>query len=344
MKFPTHLSSPKSFLRDPLQWLRNIAHHWATITAAPNLAYDLCRHRFQKDNNDSLDLSHLRIAINSSEMVRAQTLCRFYETFKITGFKWESFVPAYGLAEATLMVSCKDVKQAPYIQSFSRVSLHEGKLIPCDDKSVNTVDLVSSGKLLHNISCRIVDRYTLRPRLPYEIGEVWIKGKSLALGYYRDTVSTDLSFNQQFIGEEEQYLRTGDSGFVDDQGHLFIIGRIKDLVTVEGKDISAEEIEGLIEDTFAPDPTYRTAALLLEHQEKPEIVIVKEIQNASDLEALSLQVHTHIKEKLLLKIDRIIFVSRGSLPLTTSGKVKRHAAAILLKNDLLETIHTVNLE
>lgn len=338
--FPIHLSSPKSFLLNPLQWLKAITQHKATITAAPNLAYDLCSYKFQRDYCSSLDLSSLRLAINSSEMIRAQTLCKFYEKFKEHGFRWESFTPAYGLAEATLMVACKNIKSPPYIQSFLRDSLHKGKPIPCDEKNSDTIDLVSSGKMVHNMSCRIVDRYNLKPLAPYEIGEIWIKGNSLTLGYYKDIISTELNFNQQYADNNEKYLRTGDSGFVDDHGQLFITGRVKDIVKTSIGNIAAEEIEALIESEFFSDPSYRTAALLLDGQDKSEIVIVKEIKNTDDLEDLSLKLYTYVKMNMFLKIDKIVYVPRGSLPLTTSGKIKRHAALILLKNDLFEAYHS----
>lgn len=336
--FPVHFMSTSHFITDPLNWLKLITKHRATITAAPNMAYDMCSTAYKKDPSLSIDLSSLRVAINSSEMIRSTTINNFCETFYSSGFKRNTFTSAYGLAEATLMVTCAPPDQAPTIQSFSRSSIHLGTAHPCSLDAMDKVDIVSSGVAVPGMSFEIVDWETHLPRKAYEIGEILVRGNSLTTGYHLDEDNTTETFIHPHFDEHSLHTRTGDSGFTDPEGHLFVIGRIKDYIKTHQGLVSAEEIEHAIDTSLKLDPNYRTASLLLHNQQKSEIIIVKETPRSFDFHKSSEIINKTVNDKFSIHLDKIIFVNRGQVPRTTSGKIKRHATIILVKYDILDIL------
>lgn len=338
--FPVHFMSSSSFILDPLSWLKLIDQLKVTITAAPNLAYDLCAARFQTTPLQGLDLKSLRVAINGSEMIRAKTINKFSQVFQQSGFNRRMFRCAYGLAEATLMVTCNPLNSEPHIQSFLQTSLHQGVCIPCSADDQNAIQLVSSGSVVPNMICKIVDRNTQELRQAYEVGEIWVKGTSLTRGYYQDEEKTTENYVLAPFEEGEIYIRTGDSGFKDDQGQLFVIGRIKDLIKTPHGLVSAEEIEHVIDDLLSLDPSYRTTAIIIENQLISEIIIIKEVPKNKDFTNDTQRIYEYLKKLLSVRISKVIYARRGQIPRTKSGKTKRHAAIILLKYDLLDIFDT----
>lgn len=336
--FPVHFMSTSHFITNPLNWLNLITKHQATITAAPNMAYDICSTAHKKDPSSAIDLSSLRVAINSSEMIRSTTINTFCETFHPCGFKRSAFTSAYGLAEATLMVTCASTHQEPSIQSFSRSSIHTGVASPCAPNALDKVDIVSSGVCVPGMSFRIADWETQTPRQPYEIGEILVKGNSLTRGYHLDEDNTAETFIRPSFDGDYLYTRTGDSGFMDPEGRLFVIGRIKDSIKTKKGLIHAEEIEHAIDTRLKLDPNYRTASLLLHNPQKSEVIIVKETPRNFDIHKSSEIIHKTVNDKFAIQVDKIIFVNRGQVPRTTSGKIKRHATIILVKYDILDML------
>lgn len=341
VNFPVHLISPKSFILHPLGWLKTISDQKVTVTAAPNLAYDLCTFRHQKKPIDSLDLSHLRVCINGAEVVRASTLRAFYHTFKACGLKWEAFVPSYGLAEATLMVSCHTIHTPPYIESYSQTSIQRGVACLAPKDTSDGIDLVSSGKAIINMGCIIVHPNTARLLKPYEIGEIWITGSSLASGYFNNDQATEATYQEiSFDHLSMKYCRTGDIGFMDKDNNLFVISRLKDCITTKMGNIFPEQIEEIVDDSFSLDPIYRSAAFLVEdpcRQEEDSIVILKEVKSVPSQEQ-SFNICSMLQEKLLINVSKLMYIHCGDLPRTTSGKIKRSASKILLKYDFFDVI------
>lgn len=338
--FPVHFMAPSSFILDPLSWLRMITKYGVTITSSPNLGYELCAFRFIKNPENNIDLSSLRVAINGSEIIQAKTLENFCQTFEPLGFCRQAFKNAYGLAEATLMVACDPLDKGPHIRSFSRKGLQQGVAIPCEEEGEDQIQMVSSGISIANMQFRIVDRESCVICKPYEIGEIWVKGNSLTRGYYRDEEKTEELYVIAPFDEGETYVRTGDSGFVDEQGYLFVTGRIKDQIkTAEGV-VSAEDIEAVVDDVLHLDPNYRTAALLMEGQLSSEIIVVKEAPSTLNFDEAMGLITQYLQKKLSVKTNKIIYVTRGQIPRTTSGKIKRHAASVLVKYDLLDVLGT----
>lgn len=337
--FPVYLLKPSTFIIDPMSWIQTLSTVRATITAAPNIAYALCSARYDQNKHVDLDLSHLRVAINSAEMVRAKTLTRFYETYKPHGLQWQSLVPAYGLAEATLMVNSSDLNQGPLIRCFKQSSLWQGHAETCSAAEVDKVELVASGKPVRNMENLIVDRDTFMPKQPFEIGEIWIKGNSLTKGYYNDNKLNELAYMVLDSDiETTKYFRTGDSGFIDDKGNLFVTGRIKDVIKTPQGQVAAEEIEELVDTTVRSDPLYASAALILNSQDKSELIILKEAAADTDFPQTATNIHNKLRQNLGIFSDSIIFLPQGQIPRTTSGKIKRHAAIVLFKYDLFEPL------
>ncbi len=338
VNFPVYLMRPSNFIIDPINWLKIISKYKISVTAAPNLAYELCCSRYSCDLGDTIDLSHLRLAINSAEMIKSTTLHRFYNRFKDHGLRWEALSPAYGLAEATLMVSSKPCDEGPRIMTFSRDELRKGRAKKNNlDFPTDKVELVSSGKAINKMDIKIVDRETQTLRKTYEIGEIWVRGNSITTGYFQDEESNNAVYvTPNFDSDSSVYVRTGDSGFLDDEGYVFVTGRIKDAIKTSNGLVFAEEIESLVDELLPVSPIYSSAALLLSDQEKTEIVILKEVPDSQFCKKYADLIQEHLRQYLTIRIDMVVFLPQGAIPRTTSGKIKRHAAIILMKYDLFE--------
>ena len=336
--FPVYLMKPSSFAHNPMSWIQALSDYQVSVTAAPNFAYDLCCSRFLTDSPKEIDLSHLRRIVNSAEMLRSKTLHRFYDTFKPYGLKWDAITPAYGLAEATLMGTSNPLNQGPCIRSFSRDALHEGVAKECPISETNGIDLTSSGKPIKNMDCIIVDRETLLECQPYNIGEIWVKGSSLTSGYFYDEQGTKYVYTSvsDELSHQVAYVRTGDTGFMDKQGYLFVTGRLKDTIKTAHGLVSAEEIEEIVDQSLGFDALYATAALMLADQDKTEIVVLKEVPRGDSYTAHAQLIYEHIRKLTAVRINKVVFVRQGQIPRTTSGKIKRHVAIVLFKYNLLE--------
>src|SRR5262249_4740180 len=196
--FPVALMAPVAFLQRPRRWLEAIARTRGTISGGPNFAYNLCVDRIPAHERADLDLSSWSVAFNGSEPVRNDTLQRFAAAFAECGFRQTAWYPCYGLAEATLMVSGGTVSAPP------RVHQHGVKQA-----------LVGCGQSIDDQQVVIVD------------GEVWVRGPSVAAGYWHQTALTELTFEARLPDGSGPFLRTGDLGFLDESNELFITGRQK---------------------------------------------------------------------------------------------------------------------
>ena len=336
--FTIYLMRSSSFVLDPLSWISMLSERKVTITAAPNWAYDICCYHYKNQKSFDCDLSNLRLAINSAEMIRAKTILNFYEIFKPHGLKWESLFTVYGLAEATLMVSANSLGEGPYIGSFNRDLLHDGIVEHCDADDRNRIDLVASGKCIDSMNCLIVDECQSQCKCSFQVGEILVRGNSLTLGYFKETETTESVYiSSNLENENIQYVKTGDIGFMDDQGYLFVIGRAKDAVKSSCSVVCAEEIEAIVSDTLKLEPNCATSAVFISDTDISKLVIIQEIPNhCIKYNDYVEQIEGAIGPIFSISLDKIIFVSIGEIPRTTSGKIKRHAALVLHNFDLLE--------
>jgi acyl-CoA synthetase (AMP-forming)/AMP-acid ligase II/alkylation response protein AidB-like acyl-CoA dehydrogenase/acyl carrier protein len=320
------LMAPTAFLQKPVRWLQAISRYGATSSGGPDFAYDLCVRRITREESAGLDLSSWRVAYNGSEPVRASTLNRFSETFAPYGFKREAFHPVYGLAEATLFVSGEDVRTPPVVRKFSRDALERGS---------GTIDATGSGQSL--VSCgsawlggriSVVNPDTLTVCTPGQIGEIWVGGPSVALGYWKKPEETQATFQARTAAGDGPFLRTGDLGF-SHEGRLFVTGRSKDMIIVRGRNHYPQDIETTLADTHPALEPLACAAFSVESEDGEQVVIVQEVRRTAvhrlEPEAVFRAIRSGVADHHGLHAHAIMLISPGTLLRTTSGKVRRKA-------------------
>ncbi|WP_202049559.1 fatty acyl-AMP ligase [Rhizobium skierniewicense] len=254
--FPACLMSPERFVAQPMSWLRAISDFGGTHTAAPNFAYALCADR-AGDLAVGSDLSSLRYALNGAEPVRCDTVRRFEAAFARFGLKPSTVVPGYGLAEATLKVTSGQCGEGTISRRYKSDMLMKGRVIPSDGED-NGVELASCGKSLIDTKIAIVDPVKRRLCSADRVGEIWVAGHSVADGYWQRDRETEETFKARLTGSDNQWLRTGDLGFMHD-GLLFVTSRLKDLIIIGGRNIYSHDLEDSIS---ACHPAIRMAAFL----------------------------------------------------------------------------------
>jgi acyl-CoA synthetase (AMP-forming)/AMP-acid ligase II len=298
--FPVALMHPTAFLQRPMRWLELIAETRATITGAPNFAYDLCVERFEAG---ARDLSSLRVAINGAEHVRAATLEAFTERFQPQGFTPRAFAPGYGLAEAVLFVNASAGGAERFEEPLGCGEPHAG------------------------LDLRIVDPATCKEKSPGEIGEIWIAGNGVASGYWNAPAATEAAFAARLAGAPHAgpFLRTGDLGFLRG-GALHIAGRTKDMLIVGGRNHFAADLEACIREALVCPAMLRTAALALDHRGGEQLVILQEVARGQDARPIFTAIANALG-RVELAAQRIILLPPGALPTTTSGKIARARAS-----------------
>jgi acyl-CoA synthetase (AMP-forming)/AMP-acid ligase II len=305
--FPAVLMSPLDFLQRPHRWLDAISHWRATVSAAPNFAYELCVRKVTGEQRKSLDLSSWRVAVNGAEPVRLRTLERFAETFAGQGFRPEALRPAYGLAEATLLVTTD-----PVGTPWRTTTLAESTQVGC-------------GLALGGQQVVVVDTVSLRPQPPGAIGEIWLSGPSVAGGYWGRATETEAVFQATLPGQPGVYLRTGDLGAVDERGHLFVAGRLKDLIIIAGRNIYPQDVERAAE---ASHPALRPgcgAAFSVPDGDQERLVVVQEAAPDADVAAITAACRAAVREECETDLYDLVLVAPHTVPKTSSGKIQRQA-------------------
>jgi acyl-CoA synthetase (AMP-forming)/AMP-acid ligase II/acyl carrier protein len=318
------LFSPATFLRRPLSWLQAITKYRATISGGPNFAYDWCTAKITDKELETLHLSSWRIAFNGSEPVRAQTLSEFSQRFLACGFDPGAFFPCYGLAEATLFVSGRS-GNAPRIVAVSSDSLSHHEFRVSSENSSAAHLLVSSGSAAADEEIAIIDPETLLPCGPGKIGEVWVSGPHIARGYWNQPETSGGVLNAHTDQGNRPYLRTGDLGYLLD-GELFITGRMKDLIIVRGRNHYPQDLEFTVAQSHAAFAGSAGAAFTIDIDGTSQPVLVQEVavnSKALDLEGLLRVAVQAIAEEHEIQMHAIALVPAGSLPKTSSGKIRR---------------------
>ncbi|MCK9877845.1 fatty acyl-AMP ligase [Frankia sp. Ag45/Mut15] len=319
----TVLLAPSDFLRRPYRWLHLVSRYRATITAAPNFAYELCVRRVTDAQlaDLDLDLSAWRIAVCGAEPVDAGTLRRFADRFAPAGFRLSSFAPGYGLAETTLALSTTHVDEPPRIREVDAEQLAAHRLVPATGG--RSTALVASGRIGDN-DVRIIDPQT-RQELPDGlVGEVWVRGASVTGGYWRRPDLTAELFQARTAGGETGFLRTGDLGCTEDSW-LFVTGRLKEVLIVHGRNLYPQDIERELCGLHAAFGE-RTSSAFSVPAPTEEIVVVQEIRPAglaAPLPELASLVKARLSSSLGTRVANVVFVAPGRVPRTTSGKLQR---------------------
>lgn len=350
------LMSPRSFLARPMRWLRAISDYKATISGAPNFAYQLCVDRVDPSQAESLDLSGWKLAFCGAEPIIAETLRQFTDRFADAGFRGETFCPCYGLAEATLMAASCRAGQAPSLLDVDKDELAHGrgrvirqttlgKTLPEDaftakPDAATSRQLVSSGGPAHLMTVLVVDAETKRQRPDGEIGEIWLAGPSIASGYWkREAVSAEV-FGATLADRDpsEKFLRTGDLGFVHD-GEVYVTGRSKDLVILRGRNLFPQDIE-VTAKALLHAKVLQCAAVATTGRTGDALAVAAEVSRHVDSEELP-EIVRHIRRAIIdeheVDARQVLITRPGGIPLTTSGKVQRQQCRAMIEAGELAT-------
>ncbi len=339
---PTVLMPPMSFLQRPLGWLEAMSRFGATVCGAPNFAYDLCVRKTTPEQRAALDLSRLEVAFSGAEPVRADTLERFVEAFAPAGFRREAFYPCYGLAEGTLIVSGGSRSAVPVVRRFDREGLLHGEVLASDGDLPGTA-LVGCGQVLGNQDARVVDPETCRPCAPGRVGELWVRGPSVADGYWQRPGETERTFHGRLADTGEgPYLRTGDLAVIDG-GEVFITGRLKDVLVLRGLNYYPQDLEHAADRCHPGVRPGCAAAFSVDAGDEERLVLVQEVAAKVSTPEAGAEVAASIRAALGeahgLAVHAVVLIAAGTLPKTSSGKVQRRATREAFLAGALDVVH-----
>jgi acyl-CoA synthetase (AMP-forming)/AMP-acid ligase II len=341
---PYIFMSPNAFLQQPIRWLQAISHYKARVSGAPNFAYDLCVKRIKEEDKEGLDLSGWEVAFNGAEPVRADTLKKFSEAFKSCGFNDKAFYPCYGSAESTLIISGAlefgkqvylEVEQKSYEQN--EIQLYNDK---SDDSSVR---LVSSGKPLIKNSVVIVCPESKRKLFDFSVGEIWLNSPCNAKGYWNNIDASEKAFQNKIEGDKSDkvYLNTGDLGFFYEDD-IFITGRTKDLLIFNGRNIYPQDIENCSTASDVSLKAGRCAATSVYIDGKERLVLIHELERThsrkSNYDKVIDGIKMAVKNEFSIPIFSIVLVSPSTIPMTSSGKIRRQSCLEQFKCNELNII------
>jgi acyl-CoA synthetase (AMP-forming)/AMP-acid ligase II/alkylation response protein AidB-like acyl-CoA dehydrogenase/acyl carrier protein len=361
------LMAPAAFLKNPMIWLDAITRYRGTCAGAPNFGWDYCANKIKDEQKAQLDLSSLEVAYNGSEPVRASTLRAFTDAFAPCGMRETALFPCYGMAETTLFVTGGPRGRGPLVRTVSKSLLEGNQIRDVEPGDVDARDIVSSGRVGIGSKVLVVDPETCLPVSSHRVGEVWVSGASVAHGYWNRPAESEATFGARLAKTGEgPFLRTGDLAFMRD-GELFITGRLKDLIIINGRNVYPQDIEEVIEHTIDFIEPNMCAAFSVEigGQEKLAIVaeanrslvraaqqLEKELaqsgeqQKAKDdylarIEAMAQSIVKAVAQQFDVSVSSIVFVKPGTFPRTTSGKVQRSRCKELALNGQLELVYVM---
>jgi len=336
--WPTVLMSPGDFVQRPVKWLDLITKYGATISGGPNFAYDACIARIPDRHLENLDLTSWRVAFNGAEQIRAETVDRFAAKFAPCGFDANAVFPCYGLAEATILVTCKGEVHRYDRVVLDRDELKEGHAVESQDG--RAVSACGGPTPDHDVV--IVNPETKQRCSETEIGEVWVSGPSVCRGYWGRDEDTSLAFSAELEGVPgKRFLRTGDLGLLRG-GQLYVTGRLKNIVIIRGLNYSCEDIEDLAQASHRAVATATGAAFGIDGPKGEELIVCQEI-NREYIDTLDrAEVVAAIQESIVLhygvRASDVVLVQPGRLPRTTSGKIQRPKARDLYAASKLSVV------
>jgi acyl-CoA synthetase (AMP-forming)/AMP-acid ligase II len=309
--FKIYIMSHMAFISRPLRWLEAIGKYSVNTTGGPNFAYELCVQRYTPKYQGSFDLSSWDIAFVGADRIFMETLDRFTGLFTKHGFSKRAFFPAYGLAETVLFATAISKKDLP--KSKGQVEGVEGEYVSCG-KPVDSVVV-------------IVDPRTKEPLKHDQVGEIWLKGESIAKGYIqqeKDNSSFGCRLNNSL--DSDEYLNTGDLGFLDEYGDLYVTGRSKEIIIINGQNYYPQDIEMAAQRVASSYMGIRTAAF----EKDGEIILLLElkrrfVRQSEELHYLPEKIGTEIYKSCGINVDSVMLLAPNSIPVTSSGKTKRLA-------------------
>jgi acyl-CoA synthetase (AMP-forming)/AMP-acid ligase II/alkylation response protein AidB-like acyl-CoA dehydrogenase len=326
---PCYIMSPFAFVKRPASWLGALSRYRGTHSQAPNFAYDHCVRRTTPEERAKLDLSTWRAAGVAAEPINPNVLRAFSRIFSSCGFRSDSIRPAYGLAEATLLVSSAPAGEDPIVSRFGARDLGSDRIDGPADPDGAAREVVSCGTLLGPTRVSIVDPETLRPCPSDVVGEIWVAGPAVAEGYWRREEETARTFRAYTAdGDDGPYLRTGDLGFLKD-GQLYVTGRLKEVIIIRGTKHYPQDIEWTTQQAHPALRPENGAAfsVMVEGEEKLVLALEVDREHVAGLDAAGVfdAIRTAVAEVHELDARAIVLLRRGSLPKTASGKIQRAA-------------------
>ncbi len=304
-----------SFVKRPSCWMETISKYKGTISFAPNFAFGLAAKRMTADRLAKLDLSSLRVLGCGAEPINAKTMRNFVSTFEPRGFNPNALMPCYGMAEATLAMAFDDL-ESPMKTIIIDRDKYEAQHIATKydgDDAANALELVACGATFaeHGLGILSDEGELLSDGL---VGEIGFKGPSVTAGYHQNPEATE-----ELLANG--WLHTGDLGFMHD-GHLFISGRKKDLIILNGRNYYPQSIEWEVEQI---DQIRRgnVVAFASQGTNTEELVIVAETKAEEGLDVLEATIKKQVHNVLGVRARKIVLVGPGCLPKTSSGKLQR---------------------
>ncbi|MCC5609398.1 fatty acyl-AMP ligase [Nostoc sp. CHAB 5834] len=332
---PCILMSPVDFLQKPIRWLQAISHYKATTSGGPNFAYDLCIRKVTPEQLATLDLSSWEVAFTGAEPVRAETLEQFASTFAPCGFRKEAFYPCYGMAETTLIVSGGEKTALPITCNVEKAALEQNRIVKEHKAQGDTQTIVGCGQSPADQKVIVVDPQSLTMCASEQVGEIWVAGPSIAQGYWNQPEQTEKAFHAYLADTDISngatsipFFRTGDLGFLQD-GELFITGRLKDVIIIRGQNHYPQDIELTVEKSHPALKPDSGAAFSIDFKGSERLVIVQEVER-SYLRKLNVQeILGNVRQAVIaqhgLDIFATVLIRTGSIPKTSSGKIRRQA-------------------
>jgi len=321
----TYLLSTMAFLSRPESWLKAVSEYRASISPGTNYAYNLCARKLRPERLPPLDLSCWTRAINGAEPIDFRTIAAFQRKFEAYGLPKNASYPVYGMAEATLGISFPKPLAECKVDRISRRSLNENALaVPARAGDSDAIGVVCCGIALPGHRIHIKDPASDRILPDREIGEVCFYGPSVCPGYYHEIKAA------AGLHRARTELRTGDLGYLY-EGSLYIVGRLKDVMQIGGANYYPSDIESVLQDI----PGVRPGRLVAVAIRKPTIgtdflVIVAESKASANEPEIKDQIQEKVRQLIGLSVGKVVFLPKGRLPLTTSGKVMRTKCAELL--------------
>jgi acyl-CoA synthetase (AMP-forming)/AMP-acid ligase II len=350
---PCNYLSPLDFLQRPMRWLNAISKYGATVSGGPNFAYDLVARKATPQQKAALDLSKWEVAFNGAEPVRKETIERFSEAFAECGFRKEAFYTCYGLAEATLIVTGGVALTPPVYTTVSASELGRGRALPADEGAPDAQTLVGCGATLLDQDVVIVDAESGERCPAGVVGEIWVAGRSVAQGYWQRPEESERTFCARLPGDERDFLRTGDLGFLDEAGNLFVAGRIKDLIIVDGRNHYPQDIELTVERAHPAIRPGCTAAFPVTDAGQERVVVTAEIGKGYkpspgaprpeadggplDPAEVIASIRKAVAESHDIRAHAVVLLKPGAAPKTSSGKIQRRATKAAYIDGSLET-------
>ena len=321
---PAVLLSPVAFMQKPVRWIHQMATHTSVFTAGPNFAFDVASGRSSDADLAGLDLRGVLVMINGGERVLGSTVRRFHDRFGPHGLAEASMRPTLGMAEAAVFVVTSAGGRPPTMVRFDTEKLAAGLAEIC---ATGGTELVTAGTP-RTCELRVVDPEMLLEKPAGEVGELWMQGDQVGSGYWHNPEATERTFNGQLAQTADgtpggRWLRTGDLAVMFD-GELYIIGRLKDLLIVDGRNHYPDDIEA----TVAEISRGRVAAVTVSDNTAEKLVVIAEVKEADPdrIAAMNQLVTAAVSRDHGVRVSDVIFVSPRSLPITTSGKVRRKSS------------------